>query len=133
MNKTTRLKKYVELFKRNIEVFLAPNVSIKTKIYPVEKDGAVFEFIFNSDGDQTEIISKARESVGAVLTSVPQRLVAGNLQNVSFEGTNIYMENDRLLLIKGEDSADQWTGKAIQEDVRRVVSTSQGGARENSK
>jgi hypothetical protein len=133
MKKATRLKKYVELFKKNIEAFLAPNITIKTTIYPVEKDGAVFEFIFNSEGDRSERLDKLRPSVGAVLASIPQRLVSGGVENVSFGGTNIYMEGNRLLLIKGEDSPEQWSGVAIKEDVRRVVSTSQGGARETSR
>lgn len=133
MKKTTRLKKYVELFKKNIEDFLAPNISIKTTIFPVEKEGAVFEFLFNTEGNEKETLMDASSTVGAVLSSIPQRLVAGNLENVSFGGTNIYMEGNRLLLIKGEDSPTQWNGVAVQEDVRRVVSTSQGGARDTSR
>lgn len=38
MKRTTRLKKYVELFKRNMGNFLAPGISIEAVIYPVEKE-----------------------------------------------------------------------------------------------
>lgn len=127
MKKNTRLKKYSELFKRNIEKYLAANVAIKTTIYPVEGPGAVFEFVFNKESDNSENVEQIKPSVSSVLSSIPQRFVPGNIEGFTFGGTNIYMEGNRLLLIKGEDSPEQWSGAAIQEDVRRVASTSQGG------
>ena len=127
MKKNSRLKKYVELFKRNLENYLAPNIKVKTTIFPVEQQGAVFEFIFNHENDSSEIIKPINETVGSVLQVIPQRFISGNTGGVSFGGTNIYMEGNRLLLIKGEDSPNQWSGVAVQDDVRRVVSTSQGG------
>jgi hypothetical protein len=57
MKKNTRLKKYVELFQRNISSYLAPGVSMKTVIYPVEEEGAVFEFLFNKEGLNTQEFS----------------------------------------------------------------------------
>ncbi|MBF6651201.1 hypothetical protein [Methylobacter sp. BlB1] len=127
MKKSTKLKKYVELFTRNIDRFLAPNVSIKTTIYPVEGPGAIFEFIFNYEGDKSETIAPIKATVGSVLSSIPQRFVAGDIENITFGGTNICMEGNRLLLIKGDDSPPLWSGTTVQEDVLRVVSTSQGG------
>jgi hypothetical protein len=132
MKKMPQLQKYVELFRRNIEGYLASNVSIKATIYPVDSEGAVFEFIFNTNNDKTEKIESVNPTVGSVLGKVPQRMVAGSLEGVSFGGTNIYMEGNRLLLIKGEDESKQWSATAVQNDVLRVVSTSQGGARDAS-
>lgn len=127
MQKSTRLKKYVELFKRNINQFLAPGVHIKTTIYPVQGEGAVFEFLFNRVKDSSESIDKVRPSIGTVLSDIPQRMVSGNIEGVKFGGTNLYLEGDRILVIKGEDDPVNWSGSAVIEDVQRVVSTSQGG------
>ena len=127
MKRSTRLKKYVELFKRNINQFLAPDVDIKTTIYPVEAEGAVFEFVFNRSNDSTETIEKIRPTVGSVLSKIPQRLVTGNIEGIKFGGTNLFLEGDRILVIKGEDDPESWSGTAIIEDVKRVVSSSQGG------
>jgi hypothetical protein len=127
MKRSTRLKKYVELFKRNINQFLAPDVDIKTTIYPVEAEGAVFEFVFNRSNDSTETVEKIRPTVGSVLSKIPQRLVTGNIEGIKFGGTNLYLEGDRILVIKGEDDQESWSGTAIIEDVKRVVSSSQGG------
>ena len=127
MKRSTRLKKYVELFKRNINQFLAPDVDIKTTIYPVEAEGAVFEFVFNRSNDSTETVEKIRPTVGSVLSKIPQRLVTGNIEGIKFGGTNLFLEGDRILVIKGEDDQESWSGTAIIEDVKRVVSSSQGG------
>jgi len=127
MKKTTRLKKYVELFKRNISQFVPQGIDISSKIYPVEGDGAVFEFLFNKDGDSEEIIEKVRPTVGRVLSEIPQRMVGGNIEGVKFGGTNLYLEGNRILIIKGEDDPSSWSGNAVIDDVKRVVSTSQGG------
>lgn len=127
MKKTTRLKKYVELFKRNISQFIPQGIDIKSRIYPVEGDGAVFEFLFNKDGDSEEIIEKVRPTVGQVLSEIPQKMVGGNIEGVKFGGTNLYLEGNRILVIKGEDDPSSWSGNAVIDDVKRVVSTSQGG------
>lgn len=127
MKRSTRLKKYVELFKRNINQFLAPDVDIKTTIYPVEAEGAVFAFVFNRSNDSTETVEKIRPTVGSVLSKIPQRLVTGNIEGIKFGGTNLFLEGDRILVIKGEDDPESWSGTAIIEDVKRVVSSSQGG------
>jgi hypothetical protein len=126
MKKHTKLKKYSELFKKNIKQFLSPGISIKTKIYPVEAEGAVFEFLLNKESDQSEILEKIRPTVGRVLAEIPQRMIGGNIEGVRFGGTNLYLEGNRVIVIKGEDSFENWTNKAIENDVKRVVSTSQG-------
>lgn len=127
MKKTTRLKKYVELFKRNIRQFVPSGVDIKSTIFPVEGDGAVFEFIFNKNKDSTEIVENIRPTVGRVLSEISQNMVGGNIENVKFGGTNLYLEGNRILIIKGEDDPSSWSGNAVMDDVQRVVSTSQGG------
>ncbi|MFM5508196.1 hypothetical protein ACET6U_04350 [Aeromonas rivipollensis] len=126
MRQSSKLKKYSELFKRNISAFLAPGVSLKTNIYPVESNGAVFEFYLNRDNDDTEVINKTKPSVGKVLQNIPQRMFGGNLENVTFKGTSLYLEGNRVIVIKGDDNKDDWTGEAVKNDVKRVVSTSQG-------
>lgn len=126
MNKVPRLKKYAELFKRRLQPYLAPGITVRTVIFPVEEEGAVFEFLLNKDGDVTERVDTTSKSVGAVLGRIPQRFIGGQIEGVRFGGTNIAMEENRVLVIKGEDSQDQWTGNAVINDVQRVVSTSQG-------
>lgn len=127
MKKKPRLLKYAELFKRNIAPYLADHVSVKTTIYPVSAPGAIFEFVFNQENDRSETIAGVKPTIGAVLSSIPQNIVSGGAEGITFGGTNIFMTGNRLLLIKGEDAAFHWDGNMVKEDVQRVVSTSQGG------
>ncbi len=127
MRKQSKLNKYVELFKRNIAKYLARNISIKTVIHPVSSSGAVFEFFLNQDDDEKVEYSSVSQSVGHVLSKIPQRMIGGDVGNVQFGGTNLYLENNRIVVIKGEDSVSEWTGDAVISDVKRVVSSSQGG------
>ena len=126
MKKITKLKKYVELFKRNISQFVPSGVDIKSTIFPVEGEGAVFEFLLNKDKNSTEIVENKRPTVARVLSAIPQKIVEGNIENVKFEGTNIYLEGNRILIIKGGDNPLSWSGNAVIDDVNRVLSTSQG-------
>ncbi|MGY2463226.1 hypothetical protein [Vreelandella sulfidaeris] len=129
MKKNSRLKKYVELFKRNINAFLVKGIVVRSVAHPVEGDGAVFEFFLNNQGDDTELIGKVRPTIGRVLSEIPQKLVGGNIEGVKFSGTSLYLEGNRIVVIKGEDHPEAWSGSAVLEDVRRVVSTSQGSGR----
>ena len=127
MKKRTRLLKYAELFKRNLEPYLTDNVTVKTTIYPVSAPGAIFEFIFNQNNDSSESVADVKPTIGAVLSSIPQNIISDNPEGITFGGTNIFMSGNRLLLIKGGDAPKEWSGEMVKEDVRRVVSTSQGG------
>lgn len=127
MKKTSRLKKYVELFKRNISQYVTEGIDIRSTIYPVESEGAVFEFLLNNNEDKSETFKPPQPTVGRVLSEIPQKMIGGNIENVKFGGTNLYLEGNRILVIKGEDAPSSWSGNAVIEDVQRVVSTSQGG------
>lgn len=127
MIKRAKLKKYSKLFNRHIESYLSPGISVQTIIHPVEQEGAVFEFHLNKNGVSGERFDKPRSSIGAVLADIPQRMIAGNLERVHFSGTNLYLEGNRVLVIKGEDDKNSWSGNAVIQDVERVVSTSMGG------
>lgn len=126
MNKKSKLRKYEALFRKKIGLFLAPGISIKTVIFPVENEGAVFEFLLNRENENTSIFENQSISVGKVLEKIPQRFFAGNTDGVSFKGTSLYLEGNRILVIKGDDETDSWSGPAVLDDVMRVVSTSQG-------
>ena len=126
MIKHSKLQKYVELFNRKISAYLSNEVSIKTTIHPVVSCGAVFELHLNTESDDSVSITHHQKTVGHVLLSIPQNLFQGNPENVTFKGTNLYLEGDRILIVKGGYSNDEWSGEAVLNDVERVLSTSQG-------
>jgi hypothetical protein len=55
------------------------------------------------------------------LASIRQRAFGGSLSGFHFGGTNVVMEDNRIILIKGEDAPDSWSDKAALEDVKRIL------------
>ena len=126
MNKKSKLEKYIELFNRKIAEYLSNNVSINTVVHPVLEEGAVFEVFLNQDGDKSIVFTKPSKTVGHVLQNIPQNMYEGAPEHVQFKGTNLLLEDNRIIIIKSEDSNEAWTGIQIDNDVSRVISTSQG-------
>jgi len=126
MNKKSKLEKYIELFNRKIAEYLSNNVSTNTVIHPVLEEGAVFEVFLNQDGDESIVFTKPSKTVGHVLQNIPQNMYEGAPEYVQFKGTNLLLEDNRIIIIKSEDSNEAWSGIQIDNDVSRVISTSQG-------
>jgi hypothetical protein len=53
-------------------------------------------------------------------------MINGAPENIKFGGTNLYMETNRIVVIKGDDTNEEWSGATIEKDVSRVVTSSQG-------
>jgi len=121
MQKKSKLTKYVELFKRNISKYLVPEININTIIYPVINEGAVFEFFLNKDNNSKLTIKKNYNTVNDVLLDVEQNLIAGDMQGIHFQGTNYYLDENRILIIKGEDKNSIWSGEAVKKDIERII------------
>jgi hypothetical protein len=126
MIKESKLKKYVELFTRKIATYLSQDISIKTVIHPVESEGAIFEFFLGLNNEETVKFAPVQKTVGHALLSIPQNMISGTPENIKFGGTNLYLENNRVVVIKGDDANEEWSGTAIEKDVTRVVTSSQG-------
>lgn len=122
MNQTGKLKKYSELFESRLKSYLAKGIHVHTKIYPSTGEGAVFEFILDTQNTGTAKIMQPHKSVGEILSKIDQKMIGGNVQNVRFKGTSLSLENNRIIVIKGEDEREQWTGQAASDDVDRVIS-----------
>lgn len=62
------------------------------------------------------------DTVNRALKGIEQRLIKGNIDSVSFSGTNAYLEGDRILLIKGDDSHAHWSNSAVEVDLKKILS-----------
>lgn len=60
-------------------------------------------------------------TVNDTLRLIDQKLVGGNIDGIVFKGTNISLEPDRILLIKGEDDENEWSDQSARHDVERIV------------
>lgn len=121
MNKIPTLQAYLNNFRRHLARYLQPGIGVSAKVYPSHGPGAVIEFTV---GPLTQNIDEFAQSVprlGDALNHIKQRAFGGDIGGIRFGGTNVVLEDNRILLIKGDDTEDAWTDRAASEDVDRVI------------
>ena len=121
MQDQNRIQNYINNFRRHIAVYLKPGIGLACKVYPAQGRGAVLEWTLNPSAGNDDHFDNPDTSVNAILKKVPQRLVSGNLDGITFSGTNIALESGRIVLIKGEDDEGSWSDEGARLDVERIV------------
>ena len=118
MKQTTKLLKYTKLFRKNIQKYLEPEMKIITNIYPIKEKGAIFEFMFNKDSDK-ETIKGIEETLLKSFLKIKQEFI--DEKNITFKGTNLLLEDNRIIIIKSTDEPILWNGETIKDDVKRII------------
>ncbi|WP_407715435.1 hypothetical protein ACJJWD_07005 [Comamonas testosteroni] len=95
MNKVSKLKRYTDMFRRHLSGYLAPGINIGTVIYPVEQEGAVFEFHLQKNLDMSERVERTNPSIASVLKRIPQNFI-GVLSRV-------FVLVERILVLMGTE------------------------------
>lgn len=122
MHDHNTIQSYVNNFRRHISPYLKPGIGLSFKIYPAQEQGAVLEVSMGQNIPNEDHFESLTTSANAALVeSVPQRLVGGNIYAIKFSGTNISMEPDRIILIKGGDDPNLWNDQAAKNDVERII------------
>jgi hypothetical protein len=118
------LNKYARGVIRNLKPNLRQDIDITLTVHPSQNVGGVVEVVLappagrarNNRGIE---IKAAKGSVNEILKTVPQNLVGGDLEGVTFEGTNISMENNRIVFIKGDN--EHWKDTDAKIDVDKII------------
>ena len=117
------IQEYVNNFRRHLSPNLKPGIGLSCKIFPAEEEGAILEFTFGPNIGNEDLFKEAKNNVNSILKMVPQRMIEGNIDGIKFGGTNISMEPNRIVLIKGEDNPDLWNDQAAKNDVEKIIGT----------
>lgn len=117
------IQKYVNNFRRQISHFFKPGIGLKAYIYPTLKDGAVIVFQFGNNLENDDVYKKTFDSIPDVLKKINQNAFGGDLNNITFSGTNTIMENDRVIFIKDE-STKEWSEEATKNDISKIFNAS---------
>jgi hypothetical protein len=115
------IQEYINNFRRHIANRLKPGIGLACTVHPVKGEGAVLEFKIGPNIKNEDVFEPTQESVNAVLKVIPQNMVGGNLDAIRFSGTNISMDPNRILLIKGENDPSLWTDEGAENDVLRIL------------
>ncbi|NMM38596.1 MAG: hypothetical protein HHJ09_14050 [Glaciimonas sp.] len=127
MDKNERIKKYAAKLAVELQPRLQRNVQADMVVYPTHGKGAVVEVKLVQGPPRTRKyfrIATVSPTVNSVLKSIPQHFIGGDIDGVEFAGTNISLENNRILLIKGDDS--QWSESDAIADLSRVFGAHAG-------
>jgi len=121
MIREKELKRYSKNFIANFEKHLKAGISITVNIYPVKAPGAILEFKVNKNNNRRIVIHEISKKLGVALSKVEQSSIGGDLSNINFGGTNLILENERIIIIKGDDDQNSWSNRAIIEDIKRII------------
>jgi hypothetical protein len=114
------MQEYINNFRRRIAKLLKPGIGLACNIYPAEKGGAILEFTIGPGIENDDNYMGNSPTVSYALSKVKQRAFGGNLSGFVFGGTNVMLEDNRIILIK-DDSRSQWSDSAAQQDVDRIL------------
>jgi len=121
MNNHKLLKKYANSFIDSIKPNIKAGYEIAVNIHPSNASGATIEFEIIEDKKSKITVIPSVASVNKTLGVIEQRMIGGNLDGVRFAGTNVYMEGNRIVIVKGEDEHSSWSKRAAEEDAKRVI------------
>lgn len=127
MKDNKRMSRYAMRIIQNLKPKLRSDVDVSITVYPAEQGGGVVEvqLIPNAKASARKRKSRGikilpvKATINDVLEVVPQRIVGGNLKGVQFQGTNISLENNRIVLIKGDN--EYWTENDADSDVGKII------------
>jgi hypothetical protein len=120
MTNQETLQRYINDFRRHIAPYLRPSVGLSCTVYPAQSSGAILVFTLGQGVLNEDRFQKPVATVNDALTTIPQKAFGGQLRGFHFGGTNIVMEDQRIILIKGDDSPSTWNDRAALDDVKRL-------------
>jgi hypothetical protein len=125
MRREKDLKRYGKVLTENLSNYLKDNLKVSYDIYPSTGPGALL--VFNIAKDQRrEKYNSPSKSISEALSTIEQNFIVGDLKNINFGGTNLFMDNNRIILIKGDDEQNTWSNKAAIDDVKKIVKPENG-------
>ena len=127
-NKQT-IQEYINNFRRRLAPYLRPGIGLACTVFPANSQGAILEFKIGPGISNTDEFRPESETVNEALTGIEQRAFGGNLSGFKFGGTNAIMEDNRIILVKGEDDPSQWNDSAADADVKRILPPANGGGK----
>jgi hypothetical protein len=121
MEDKNTIQSYINDFRRHFAAFLKPGIGLACKVFPAKGEGAILEFALGTGIKNDDEYMPVKDTVNESLKGIQQRMFGGNLDAIRFAGTNIAMEPDRIILIKGENTASEWSNAGAKNDVQRIV------------
>lgn len=127
MNNKKIMQEYINNVRRYISRYLKPGIGLLCTVYPAHGKGAILVFTLNLNGPNKDIYMNEENTINDALKNISQRAFGGNLDGFKFGGTNLIMEDNRMIFIKGEDNLYDWNERSAKQDVNRIVNSNNRG------
>jgi len=114
------IQTYINNFRRRITSLLKPDIGLACNVFSTEKGGAILEFKIAPGIKNEDIYINTSASVQSALINIEQHAFGGNLNGFTFNGTNVVMEQDRIIIIK-DDTLKEWSDSAAEYDIQRII------------
>jgi hypothetical protein len=121
MKDKKQIQSYINNFRRHLTPFLRPGIGVTVEVHPARQQGAILEIKLGPEVENDDEYLPDEDTVNAAIKNIKQNLVGGNIDAIRFGGTNISMEPDRIVLIKGEDQPTLWSNESAKHDVEQIV------------
>jgi hypothetical protein len=121
-----QVQTYINNYRRRIAPFLRPGIGLRCTIHPADSGGAVLVFRVGPNIENDDEYQAASPTLGSALSRVEQRAFSGNLEGFTFGGTNVILEQDRIIFIK-DGSQSEWSDSAADRDVQSVLAPHRKG------
>jgi hypothetical protein len=126
MTDQSQVQEYINNFRRRIAPFLRPGMGLHCNIYPANSGGAVLVFRIGPNVENDDEYQSTYPSLGNALSQIEQRAFGGNLEGFTFGGTNVILEQDRIIFVK-DGSLTEWSDSAAEKDVQSVLAPHRRG------
>ena len=116
------IQNYLNNLRRFLSPYLQPNIAFQTNVYPFN-EGAIIVIVFGYNmPNQDKFIMDSASFVEA-RNKVNLLELNGFGEQVHFGGTNIFMNANRIVLVKDFENKE-WTEEKVKEDVLKFLTPS---------
>ena len=115
------IQKYINNFRRELTRHMRPDMGLRCDVHLADIGGAILVFEVGPDVENDDIYLEPVPTIGKALSAIKQTAFGGNLEGFMFGGTNVILQDNRIILIK-DSSPSEWSSSASRKDVRKVLS-----------
>ncbi|SDK75017.1 hypothetical protein [Microbulbifer yueqingensis] len=120
--KEKELRRYGRRFISALYPYLKKNYSVEMDIYPTVSEGGVLEFNINQKSNRVRVHEPFR-TLSTAISELRPNFIQGNSDRVEFGGTNLFMDNNKVLVVKADNEPSSWNNRAAADDVRKIVAS----------
>lgn len=120
MTDKPQVQAYINNFRRRIAPFLRPGMGLNCNIFPASSGGAILVFRVGSNVENDDEYQPTNPTLGSALSKIEQKAFGGNLEGFIFGGTNVILEQDKIIFIK-DGSLKEWSDTTAEKDVQSVL------------